>query len=826
MKTFSLTIFLLIVMVLPTIAQIDAGADITICDIQAVDLSANYTPNSVGTNDYVLENVPYTSENYSGTVVNMYDDSEQGPFEIGFEFCFFGNIYTQFCLGSNGWITFECGQPTTYVSGPIPNPAAPVNSIMGPWSDWNPGVGGEIRYETIGVAPNRALVVNWIDVPLYGGLCGAYQGKFQIVLRETTNIIENNIDYKTNCPDDGAGGSDIAVQGIQNFDGTIALVVPGRNATPWEANLESHRYTPSGANNANVVWTDDLGNVVGNGTDITVNPTTTTTYTVTASECPDEYTDEVTVFVSTPPNIVSTVDDNICPGEIYGAIEIDANGGFQPLSYEWSSASNTFSSNNEDIYNLNADTYTLTITDNLNCETTVGPFSIAPPPAVIQIFETIDPVSCFGFSDGVITTTVTGGTPNYTYNWSSSNSFVGNGTNSISNLSTGDYQLLVTDNNGCQDSINYFMGENASISVVSSVSNFNGFNVRCYDGNDAWISCLASGGVLPYQYIWINTATMDTISNQSDVYDLKAGNYEFKVIDAEQCPVTANFNLIQPDSISLDISNYSHKSCTYNDDGFIEVVSWGGPDTPAYSQNYLPMKYTWRGANSFYSTNEDIYNLSEGIYTLSVEDANDCTNQISFEIENAPYVIADYRVMNDTVTINYPLVNLYDNSEGNIVSWQWELSNGFISNSQNILNLDLSADLDSMGVKYYDLKLVVTDEFMCKDSIYGTLAIKDEHTLFVPNGFTPDFDGNNDVFRIFHHGLRAETFNINIFDRYGSLVFHSDNPDMVWDGKNMRTGTELITGVYTYVLSYQDFEFRVYDHTNCENCTGTITLVR
>ena len=91
--------------------------------------------------------------------------------------------------------------------------------------------------------------------------------------------------------------------------------------------------------------------------------------------------------------------------------------------------------------------------------------------------------------------------------------------------------------------------------------------------------------------------------------------------------------------------------------------------------------------------------------------------------------------MDDTVTTNYPIVNLYDDSEGNIIEWQWELSNGFISNSQDIINLDLSTDLDSSGVKYYDLKLVVTDEFMCKDSIYGRLAIKDEHTLFVPNSF-------------------------------------------------------------------------------------------
>ena len=115
---------------------------------------------------------------------------------------------------------------------------------------------------------------------------------------------------------------------------------------------------------------------------------------------------------------------------------------------------------------------------------------------------------------------------------------------------------------------------------------------------------------------------------------------------------------------------------------------------------------------------------------------------------------------------------------------------------------------------------------MCKDSIYGTLAIKEEHTLFVPNGFTPDLDGNNDTFKIFHHAMKTETFSISIFDRYGSLVFQSNDPDMAWDGTNIRTGRPLITGTYSYVLSYQDFEYRIYDHTNCENCTGTITLVR
>ena len=693
--------------------------------------------------------------------------------------------------------------------------------VMGPWMDLNPNNGGGLYYNVYGVAPFRRFVASFEDFGYFS--CTGLQFNGQIKIFETTNIIEVHIQDQPLCATWNNGES---VLGIVNEDESQSLIELGWNNTQLTGNNQAFRFVPDGTNNSNVIWQDDLGNIVGNGTDITVSPLITTTYTVTASECPDTYTDNVTVFVSTPVTIDATVDDNICPGEIFGAIDITTSNGTAPFIYNWTSVNSNFSSNSEDLNNLISDIYNLTVTDDLGCDHAAGPFTISPPPQDIEIFESIDPVSCFGFSDGTISTTVSGGTPPYAYIWSGDNTISGNGTSTITDLASGNYQITVTDNNGCQSSINYYMPENSSISLNNSVSDYNGFNVRCYGGEDAWIACIANGGLQPYTYTWVDESTNNILSNQSDIYNIPSGRYIFTVVDAEGCPNSLTFDINQPDSLSIDVANYSHKSCTYNNDGFIEVSSWGGPDNPIYSDQFLPISYVWKGENSFYSTEQNIYNLSEGFYTIVVEDLNQCTNELTFEITQPPFVKADYRVLDDTVTTNYPLVNLFDNSEGNIVEWQWELSNGFTSNSQDVLNLDLSTNLDTSGINYFDLKLVVIDEFMCKDSIYGTLAIKEEHTLFVPNGFTPDFDGNNDTFKIFHHAMKTETFSMSIFDRFGSLIYQSNDPNMAWDGTNIRTGNPLITGTYSYILSYQDFENRIYDHTNCENCTGTITLIR
>jgi gliding motility-associated-like protein len=196
------------------------------------------------TTTYLVQNIPFAPFPNTGTQVFLGDDQVSGALPIGFSFCFFGNTYTNFHIGSNGWISFSPGQPTTFTSAAIPSTAGsvPKNCIMGPWQDWHPGIGGQIRYETQGVAPCRRLVVSFTSVPFFS--CTSTTGTFQIILYEGTNIIENHITNKQFCS--WAGGT--ATQGIHNQAGTVAFTVPGRNNTVWTTTNDAWRYTPNGAN--------------------------------------------------------------------------------------------------------------------------------------------------------------------------------------------------------------------------------------------------------------------------------------------------------------------------------------------------------------------------------------------------------------------------------------------------------------------------------------------------------------------------------------------------------------------------------------------------
>ena len=136
--------------------------------------------------------------------------------------------------------------------------------------------------------------------------------------------------------------------GIVNEDQSQSLIAPGWNNTQMTANYQGYRFTPNGGA-ANLAWTNNVGDTIGFGNQVTVSPIVTTTYTVTADECPEEITDDVTITISPPILVQEVVDDNLCPGEFFGRIDITANGGTTPFNYSWSSQSGAFNSTNEDI---------------------------------------------------------------------------------------------------------------------------------------------------------------------------------------------------------------------------------------------------------------------------------------------------------------------------------------------------------------------------------------------------------------------------------------------------------------------------------------------
>jgi len=333
-RTFTVT-GLLAVVAMNAVAQLSVGPDTAIfCPSEPVTLVASLSGGSYGTESYTFLNIPYSPEPFTGTIptstggssFTSCDDCVTNALPIGFTFCFLGQEYTQFYIGTNGWISFSPGQPTSYTSQTIPsnNANVPKNAIMSPWEDWFPGGGGNggaVRYETTGVAPDRRLVVSWVAVPMFQ--CTSSFGTFQIVLHETTNIIENHLQDKPNCPG-WAGGT--GTQGVHNNAGTLAFTAPGRNSTQWTATNESTRFVPSG-----ITWTNSSGAIVGYGDTLSFLPQATDTYFATVTLC-DGNTYVDSAFVRQGYVEPELSDVTVCPGS---SLTLDAGDQIEGTTFVW-----------------------------------------------------------------------------------------------------------------------------------------------------------------------------------------------------------------------------------------------------------------------------------------------------------------------------------------------------------------------------------------------------------------------------------------------------------------------------------------------------------
>ena len=337
----------------------------------------------------------------AGTAVSLGDDQVSGACPIGFTFTFYCNAYTNFYISSNGFISFNPAVSQGCCSGAfIPAPGNAVNNMIAfDWNDLYPPGGGTIRYQTIGVAPNRICLITYSLIPHCCNNGPAFNSG-QIKLFETSNRIEIHSGVITT---DGSN----ATQGIMNGPGTIAVPVPGRNGQTWTATSDAYQFNVSsggptapgpilglsslciGASQVFSVtpmvgalqynWTLPGGWTGASTTNtILVTPNATGVLSVTATYTCGTSTPATTLNVTVNPNPTVTIsggNTGVCPGN---SITLTGNGA---NTYSWS---NGMLTNPITITPTVSGTYSVIGTSVAGCTgTAVKDVTVLPSPTVV-----------------------------------------------------------------------------------------------------------------------------------------------------------------------------------------------------------------------------------------------------------------------------------------------------------------------------------------------------------------------------------------------------------------------------------------------------------
>ena len=315
------------------------------------------------------------------------------------------------------------------------------------------------------------------------------------------------------------------------------------------------------------------------------------TYSVTVTDA-NECTETAQFVVNEPDAILLQVTPtNVdCFDASTGSIAVNVSGGTAPYAIRL----NNVVVNSGDLDNLPAGSYTISVADNNGCAASTQ--VVIQQPSEIAVTPQITPVACLGDASGAINLTVSGATPGYTYAWSN-----GATTQDISGLAAGDYTVTITDANDCTFTATYTVGSNSAITVTGDVT-----PATCEGESSGAIDITVSGGSGNYSYQWSNGATTQDIDN------LPAGDYSVTVMDANECDAVATFTVTEPDEITLSITA-PNITCGGTQTGSITVFPSGGT---------APYDYQWSNGDTSFV----ISNIGAGAYSVTVTDANGCTD--------------------------------------------------------------------------------------------------------------------------------------------------------------------------------------------------------
>lgn len=565
-------------------------------------------------------------------------------------------------------------------------------------------------------------------------------------------------------------------------------------------------------------------------------------------------TDNVTLIEPAAPLALSTtVVDVDCYGNNTGSIDLTIVGGSAPYTHLWSnSGSVVLAEVTEDITSQYADTYTVLVTDDHGCTETITT-TIDQPMAPLEITGVIDDVNCNGLNDGAIDITVTGGTLNYLYNWSN-----GATSEDLTTIVAGNYDVTVTDNNGCVENASFLVKEPLAPLSISLVNT----DVLCNGGTNGAIESTVQGGTAPYDYAWSNGGSED------DIIGIPAGPYTLTVTDYQGCVAFTGTTINEPTALSV-IPTVTDASCYGYDDGQIVIDITGGVE---------PYYFNWGNQNEILLNNssETLDTLIANDYFIRVTDDNGCIHEQVVTVgEPAPFVAdvvvtdvlcfegsdgsIDITVSGGTLPYNTVwsdgqltedatnltegtfVYNVTDGQGCEIIDSAYVSQPDLIEISYDQVPVSCIDQTDAAiyvnpygGVAPYNFawttgsadqnaeelapgmyEVTVSDDHGCAQTFSFEISTNNEECLNIPNTFTPNGDNYNDTWVIGNLDLYPNA-TVKVFNKWGNEIFSSEGSYTPWNGTHK--GSDLPADVYYYIIVLENDEDNKY--------TGTITIIR
>lgn len=759
------------------------------------------------------------------------DDGYSGVISIGFTFNFYGTNYTQLCIGSNGMLNFNTSVSGGYCPWPISaallGNASARNCICGPWCDMFIPAGGTITYSTVGTAPYRKFVATWCATRMYS--CTTQWTTSQIIIYETTNLIETHIGHKTICSWNGG----YAIVGVQNNAGTAATAAPGRDwPATWTATNEAWRFTPNTAfsaytcssipyatvpySSSTVHWYDSAtGAYLGSGSSLTVSPTVPTTYKATAAGCSDSTFSFIHVDLSlgagsagSPVHITSLSHTNptecgrcnasvtltgINPHQI-DSIFYSIGGVPQPILVDSAMDDSIITINN-----LCAGVYDYFYVKVGRCRSNSIPVTIVDPAFTAGF--TLEALP--GCTNDSVKLTNTSSPAGYTSVWT-----YGDGTGEDSAYASpthvyaaqGTYGITLIYKNpyGCRDTA---YGTVTFDHPLTSVFSPSASSVCLGTPITFTNSSVGNGATFTWDF---GDGTSSTEITPTHTYS-QAGDFTvvLTVLDTIPCAVSSS-QVMNVVSVKSELDFHDTTVCLRDSMDLLARVT-------VLPSSVTNVTYQWTPASNLSdATITDPRFFGQGVYTYTFTATAwplGCTGTDVLRIDSKPPLVLTNVTANQTVALGEK-VQLNADSAWVYV---WSPNDGTLDNTT--INNPIATPTDSVTV----YTVIGMSFYGCKDTASVTIRVDRDVYEFVPSSFTPNGDGRNDLFRVVNLKYQ-KLVDFRVYNRWGREVFHTTDATKGWDGTLEGQPQDLGVYYYQIIVAKPDGVQKNYN--------GSVTLIR